>query len=157
VSDFDLRALAAALLAHEVEFVVVGGVAVAAHGYLRSTRDLDVVPNPEPANLRRLARALVNINASLPLADGRPFDVTRDLRRLERRANMTLETEHGAIDVIQRGPGVPSFETLHSSAIEADLLGLPVRIVALPELRAMKEAAGRTQDRADLENLPDPG
>jgi hypothetical protein len=54
VSNFDLRALVAALRAHEVEFIVVGGVAVGAHGYLRATRDLEVVPNPEHANLRRL-------------------------------------------------------------------------------------------------------
>lgn len=157
MSKFDLRALAAALHGRQVEFVVVGGVAVGAHGYLRATRDLDVVPRPTPENLRLLARALVDIDATLPLADGRRFDVPRDLPRLERRANMTLETRHGGIDVIQRGPGVPSFDTLDSSAVDADLLGVPVRIVSLEHLRAMKQAAGRAQDRADLENLPDPG
>lgn len=154
MSNFDLRALAAALRATEVEFVVVGGIAVGAHGYLRATRDLDLVPNPEPANLRRLARALGDIDATLPLAGGRPFDLPRDLPRLERRANMTLDTAHGAVDIIQRAPGVPSFEILNSSAVEAHLLGVSVRIVSLQHLRAMKEAAGRAQDRADLENLP---
>ena len=157
MSKFDLRALVATLCDHEVEFIVVGGVAVGAHGYLRATRDLDVVPNPEPANLLRLARALVAIDACLPLAGGRRFDLPRHLPRLERGANMTLDTEHGAVDVIQRAPGVPPFETLDSSAVEADLLGVTVRIVSLQHLRAMKEAAGRAQDRADLENLPDPG
>lgn len=154
MSGFHLQALAGALRDHEVDFIVVGGVAVGAHGYLRATRDLDVVPDPEPANLHRLAQALSTIGASLPLAGGRPFGLAQDLPRLERRANMTLETEHGAIDIIQRGPGVPSFETLRGDAIETDILGVPVRIVALRHLRAMKEAAGRPQDRADLENLP---
>ena len=69
---------------------------------------------------------------------------------------MTLDTKHGGIDVIQHAPGVPSFATLSSAAIDADLLGVPVRIVSLEHLRAMKEAAGRAQDRADLDNLPPP-
>jgi hypothetical protein len=157
VSNFDLRALVAALHAHKVEFIVVGGVAVGAHGYLRATRDLDVVPNPEHANLRRLARALGDVTATLPLAGNRPFDLPQDVPRLERGSNMTLETQHGGLDVIQRAPGVPSFETLSSSAVAADLLGVPVRIASLEHLRAMKAAAGRAQDRADLENLPDAG
>jgi hypothetical protein len=67
VSDFDLRALVAALHAREVEFIVVGGVAVGAHGYLRATRDLDVVPDPEHTNLRRLAAALGDVAARLPV------------------------------------------------------------------------------------------
>jgi hypothetical protein len=157
VSDFDLRALVAALHAREVEFIVVGGVAVGAHGYLRATRDLDVVPDPEHTNLRRLAAALGDVAARLPLAGNRAFDLVQDLARLERRSNMTLDTKHGGLDVIQHAPGVPSFEILNSTAVEADLLGVPVRIVSLENLRAMKAAAGRAQDRADLENLPDPG
>jgi hypothetical protein len=156
VSHFDLRALAAVLHAHEVDFVVVGGVAVGAHGYVRATRDLDVVPDPDRANLHRLATALGELDASLPLAEGRAFDLPHDLPRLEHRDNLTLDTKHGGLDIIQRAAGVPSFETLRAAAIDADLLGVPVRISSLEHLRAMKEATGRTQDRADLENLPEP-
>jgi hypothetical protein len=100
---------------------------------------------------------LRELDATLPLADDRVFDLPRDLPRLERRANMTLETRAGSIDIIQRGPGVPSFDALDSDAVDADLLGVPVRIVSLRHLRTMKKATGRTQDRADLEKLPDPG
>ena len=70
---------------------------------------------------------------------------------------MTLDTALGGIDVIQRAPGVPSFATLLTDAVDADVLGVPVRISSLGHLRAMKAATGRAQDRADLENLPEPG
>jgi hypothetical protein len=74
--------------------------------------------------------------------------------RLERRQNMTLDTRLGGLGIIQRAPGVPSFATLAADAVEADVLGVAIRICSLEHLRAMKSAAGRAQDQADLENLP---
>jgi hypothetical protein len=156
VTGFDLRALVAALGERGVEYIVVGGVAVTAHGYVRSTRDLDIVPDPDPANLRRLADALIDVEAVLPLADGRRFAIARDMRPLERRRNITLDTRSGSLDVVQNAPGIPSFATLAQDAVEAEILGVPVRICSLPRLREMKAASGRAQDRADLENLPEP-
>ena len=67
---------------------------------------------------------------------------------------MTLDTAYGALDVVQQTPGVPSFTSLAEHAVMSDLLGVPVRVCALQELRAMKEARGEAQDRADLERLP---
>jgi hypothetical protein len=154
MTGFDLKALVAVLNEEGVDFVVVGGVAVGAHGYVRATRDLDLVPAPEPANLLSLARALNAVHATLPLAGGRAFELPRDLPRLERGENMTLDTDYGGVDVLQRAPGVPTFTTLNSAAIESNILGLPVKISSLDHLRQMKSAAGRAQDRADLENLP---
>ena len=60
-SEFDLRALLEALNAQGVRFVVIGGVAVGAHGYVRGTEDLDLVPDPDPANLDRLTEALAKL------------------------------------------------------------------------------------------------
>ena len=50
--------------AHEVEYIVVGGFAVAAHGHVRATRDVDICPNPKRSNLRRLAAALEALEAT---------------------------------------------------------------------------------------------
>jgi hypothetical protein len=68
---------------------------------------------------------------------------------------MTLDTRLGGLDLIQRPMGGVSFESLDAEAVESELLGVPVRICSLAHLRAMKQAVGRTQDTADLENLPD--
>jgi hypothetical protein len=154
MSELDLRALLAALQDGQVRFVVIGGVAVAAHGYLRATEDLDIVPDPDRENLRRLSNVLVMLEATLPLAGGRTFDPAVDASQLRRGSSLTLDTIHGGLDVVQRVPNAPSYEELDEQAVDSDLLGVPVRICSLAALRQMKESRGNSQDRADLENLP---
>ena len=78
MSAFDLRALLACLHEHDVRFVVIGGVAVGAHGYVRGTEDLDLVPDPDPQNLARLVEAMAHLESTLPTVAGRPFDVATD-------------------------------------------------------------------------------
>lgn len=74
MTEFDLRSLLEALHAKEIRFVVIGGVAVAAHGYVRGTEDLDLVPDPDPENLERLTAALDELESKLPTVEGRRFD-----------------------------------------------------------------------------------
>jgi len=64
--QFDLHALLEALNEAGVRFVVIGGVAVGAHGYVRGTEDLDLVPDPDPDNLGRLTEALRKLESTLP-------------------------------------------------------------------------------------------
>ena len=155
MSPLDLRGLLAALHDGEVRFVLIGGVAVGAHGYVRATEDVDIVPDPSPENVRRLGNALVDMDATLPLAGGKAFVPRDHNERLARGESITLETDSGALDIVQRAPGVPRFAELDSAAVEADLLGVPVRVCSLAHLRAMKQARGASQDLADLERLPE--
>lgn len=154
MSEFDLRALLAALHEREVRFVVIGGVAVGAHGYVRATEDLDLVPDPDPANLKLLTAALVALDSTLPTVEGRPFDPDKDGAVIIRGGNVTAD-RLGGLDVVQRLRGVPTYAELAEDAVESDLLGIPVRVCSLGRLREMKRALGRAQDRADLENLPE--
>ncbi|MGH2950570.1 MAG: hypothetical protein ACRDKX_00815 [Solirubrobacterales bacterium] len=153
-SELDLRGLVAALHAQEVRFVAIGGVAVAAHGFVRGTEDLDIVPDPDHDNLIRLSSALVDLGAALPRARGRAFEPARDEQQLRRGRSLTLETRLGGLDVVQRVAGVPGYDSLREQAIETEMLGVPLLICSLGQLRAMKESRGSAQDRADLERLP---
>lgn len=54
------------LIRHEVEFVVIGGYSLAAHGVVRGTKDIDIFPAPRLANLRRLLTALEEMDAEAP-------------------------------------------------------------------------------------------
>jgi hypothetical protein len=63
----------------DVQFVVIGGVAVGAHGYVRGTEDLDLVPDPDPENLKRLAGTLSKLEATLPTVADRAFDPATDV------------------------------------------------------------------------------
>jgi hypothetical protein len=157
LSEFDLRALLEALHEDDISFIVIGGVAVGAHGFVRGTEDLDLVPEPDPDNLQRLATALERLEATLPTAGGRPFDPATDTRVIRRGGNVTAATRFGTLDVVQRAQGVPSYTQLAEDAVDSELLGVPVKICSLGRLREMKRAQSRTQDLLDLENLPEEG
>lgn len=155
MTEFDLRALVEALHGRDVEFIVIGGVAVGAHGYVRGTEDLDLVPDPDPENLKRLTEALRELESTLPTAEGRDFDPARDAGVIRRGGNVTAMTRFGELDVVQRARGVPGYNRLAEDAVPSELFGIPVRVCSLARLREMKEAQSRPQDRADLENLPE--
>jgi len=155
LTEFDLRALLQALVDRDIRFVVIGGVAVGAHGYIRATADLDLVPDPDPENLDRLIDALRELNATLPTAGNRKFNPAEDAKAIRRGGNVTADTEFGGLDVIQLARGVPGYSQLAANAVESEVLGVPIRICSLENLRQMKQAQDRAQDRADLENLPE--
>ena len=155
MSKFDLRALLAALHQHQVRFVVIGGVAVGAHGFLRGTEDLDIVPAPDPSNLKLLGAALEALDSTMPTVEGRPFDLDKDEAVILRGGNVTADTMFGGLDVVQRLRGVPAYSVLAEDAVDSDLLGVPVRVCSLARLREMKQTLSRAQDRIDLENLPE--
>jgi hypothetical protein len=150
MSRLDMRGLAAALNEAEVRFVTIGGVAVAAHGFVRATEDIDLVPDPDASNLMRLGNALAGLDATLPTSGGRRF-ATRDLRP---GVNLTLDTALGGVDIVQRASGVPSFASLDVAAVASDIDGEPIRVCSLSHLRQMKATSGRAIDVADLEELP---
>ena len=130
------------------------GLPVGAHGYVRGTEDLDLVPDPDPENLARLTKALRSLNSTLPTVGDRPFDPDTDAGVIRRGGNVTAMTRFGGLDVVQRARGVPSYSQLIEDAVNSHLLGIPVRVCSLARLREMKKAQNREQDRADLANLP---
>ena len=142
------------------DFVVIGGFAVIAHGYLRATKDIDIVPRPTAENREILEQALIGINA-------RPIEQT-EFRRDEMPAqwgsgalahggNWALQTDHGRVDILQYIDGVQVVETysdLRDQALEADVPDVGVvRFASLEHLVLMKNVAGRPQDINDLAQL----
>jgi len=147
-----LRELLERLAAADVEFVLVGGLAVNAWGHVRGTQDLDIVPNPDRANLQRLASVLEAAGGRVETAEGRL--AASAIPTFLRAGDRTLvATELGPVDVLQGLPQVPRYAQLAPDGVEIDLGGLVVRVCSLESLLAMKRASDRPQDRADLEAL----
>jgi hypothetical protein len=137
----------------DVDFVVVGGLALNAWGVIRGTKDVDVVVSPEIENLRQVAAIAVEANGHVQQGKallGSQFSIAAALAD---GAQVAIETDLGRLDVIQGLDGVPTFEELRSRAIEAEILGSSVWVCSLVDLKSMKRAAGRTRDLADLEDL----
>jgi len=147
-----LRELIDRLVSGEVSFVLVGGLAVNAWGYVRGTQDVDIVPDPSPANLERLAavldalKARVEISGELLSGDS--------VRTFLRAGDRTLATtELGAVDVLQGIAQVPPFAELDHHARSVELGETTVRVCSLEHLIAMKQASSRPRDIDDLEAL----
>lgn len=143
-----------------VRHVIIGGFAVNAHGVIRPSKDLDIVPDPDPDNLARLAKLLASLDAQhVGLGDFQPdefpFDPTR-AEDLQQGANFRLETRLGDLDILQWVAGIesePAYTALSAEAIEGELGGVPLRVCGLDHLIAMKRAAGRPRDLDDLQRL----
>ncbi len=150
--------LLGALLEHGVEFVVIGGFSLAAHGVVRGTKDIDIIPAPGTENLARLAGALKELEATVMLAedfDPDELGIEPDVDGLSRGGNWALRTALGRLDVMQDVAGVKSYDELHRGAVAHELPGLdraPL-FAGLDDLIAMKLAAGRDQDRLDIAEL----
>jgi hypothetical protein len=143
-----------------VRYVVVGGFAVIAHGVQRATADLDICPDPDPANLGRLARLLADLDTTH--ADEADFERSEfpyeptDPAQLAEGGNFRLETSLGSLDVMQWIPGIPgepAYSELAKTAITAQVRGVPVTVCSRAHLVAMKRTADRPLDRADLDQL----
>jgi hypothetical protein len=148
----DLAGLVAALNGGPVRYVVIGGIAVGAHGRVRATEDLDIVPDPDRENLDELGNALVRLNARLASDPTRGIDAA--IREaLYRRGNVTLVTDLGDLDIVQDVIGLPSWEELAAGAETTNLAGIPVVVCSREHLLTMKRARNSLQDQADLEAL----
>ena len=159
VHELDAETLLRTLREDGVEFVVVGGLAVAAHGYVRATKDIDVVPRPDADNRRRLYGALQSLDAEpIEVGDFRPEELPVPFapEGLDEGGNWALRTRAGRTVVLQRLAGMESYETLRAGAIEVDLPNVGLVLVAgYEDLLAMKRAAGRPVDDQDMAALED--
>lgn len=140
----DFRDLLAEFNAHRVEFLLVGAHALAAHGYVRATEDLDVWIRPDPTNAKRVLEALRAFGAPL-------HDLTeKDL------ATPGLVFQIGIapirIDVLTAIDGV-EFTEAWTARYSTQFADQPVGVLSIQDLIKNKRATGRTQDLADVEKL----
>ena len=145
-ADFDPKPLLELLVHHDVDFVLVGGLAGIAHGSAYNTQDVDIAYRRDDENLRRLAAALAAAGATLR---GAPADLpfTPDPATLAAGLNFTFTTRFGSLDLLGEPAGAPRYEELRRSGTDELISGVTIRVSSLDHLIAMKEAAGRPRDK----------
>jgi len=151
----DFPRLLAALSAHQVDFIIIGGFAATAHGSAHITVDLDIVYARSAENVDRLVAALEPLHASLRGAPpGLPFRL--DAETIERGLNFTLTTTAGDLDLIGEAAGGATFDALLPHSQVREVFNIECRFVDLETLIRLKRAAGRPRDLdriAELEAL----
>ncbi len=149
----EFREILSRLADHEVEFIVIGGVAATVHGSARVTYDLDIVYRRTRDNIARLADALAPLNPYLRGAiPNLPFRL--DAETIRRGLNFTLTTPLGDLDLLGEVNG--AYDELRGHTLEIELFGVDCLCVNLEKLIEMKRAAGRPKDFeaiAELEAL----
>jgi hypothetical protein len=149
VSTFDPARIFRAFADHEVEYVAVGAIALAAHGVVRATRDVDVIAAPEDGNLARLANAIGALRGTP--RDEPETPITADL--LWRDANMRFDTVAGPIDVLGGEQYRLRYSGLVSRAETYEVGDAPVTVVSRDDLILLKAGTGRARDLVDIGDL----
>lgn len=146
-----LESMLSGLTSADVRFVVIGGVAAAAHGSRRVTDDLDICYDTSPSNVRRLAGLLEEWKAyPRGIEPGLPFFM--DERQFRTTPLMTLATSEGFIDVLDVVKGVGAHDECRARSLGIGAFDVRFRILDLAALIDAKRAAGRPRD---LDQLPE--
>ena len=140
----DFKELLASFNARRVEYMIVGGYALAFHGAPRFTGDLDLLVKPDSENARRVLRALEEFGfASVGLT-------AADFVRLDQVVQLGVPPVR--IDIITSLTGI-SWEEAFAGRVAGRYGDLPVFYIGREQFIANKRAAGRKRDLADIEAL----
>lgn len=136
----------------EVEFVIVGGIALRTHGSAYITQDLDVCYSRSRTNLEKIVAALPPLKPRpRGFPDNLPF--VWDLTTLQNGTNFTFSTTLCDIDFLGEVAGVGSYADVLENSVVFDMDGTEVRILSIEALIRAKETAGREKDAAGLQEL----
>ncbi|MBK8562992.1 MAG: hypothetical protein IPN76_06505 [Saprospiraceae bacterium] len=131
---------------HKVAYLLVGGYAVALHGYVRYTSDMDIWILTTEENATKVVEVLKDFG--LPQADQ-----LKDVLLLEKRV-IGMGMPPYKIEVVTTIDGV-SFEECYQNRLTEAFEGIPVPYLSLEDLRKNKKASGRYKDLNDLQHLPE--
>jgi hypothetical protein len=144
VLNQDFKDLLSTFNAHHVEFLVIGAHALAVHGHVRATKDLDVWVRAEAANARRVMAALQ--------AFGAPTTGVAESDFASAGITFQIGIEPVRIDIVTAVDGI-EFEAAWNHRVSAEYGGASVFVLSRTDLIQNKRAAGRPQDLADIAAL----
>jgi predicted nucleotidyltransferase len=144
VLNQDFKEFIQSLNDNQVRYLVIGGYAVALHGYPRYTKDIDIWIEMSLDNANRMIQALQEFGFASVDLQPQDFMVSDQVIQLGYPPNR--------IDLLTTPDGV-DFATCYAARLEIEIAGVLVNFIDLENLRVNKRASGRLQDLADLENL----
>jgi hypothetical protein len=131
-----------------LQYVVIGGFSVIANGYLRATKDSDLLISDDPRALGAMVSFLDRVGATR-LHDGKRL-IQDDVREAE---HLRVGSCHGIIDLLRGGLPPLDFATVAARALSIDVAGERAHVADLRSIVAFKRLADRPRDRNDLLEL----
>ena len=148
----ELTDILALLAKHQVDFIVVGGYAVAAYGSSLVTQDIDICCDFSPENLMRLQKALEGNHPVHRMTSKRlPLILTPET--CKGLKNLYLDTDIGQLDCLGSVLGVGDFDTVKQHSIVVEIDDFQCRLINLDALIDAKSAMGRPRDLAAIHEL----
>lgn len=144
----DLDGVVADADAVGLDFVVIGGFSVVANGYVRATRDTDLLV-PDGPDADAAIAAFFERTEAKRLSDGARLS-TEQIREAE---HLRVETRNGIVDLLRGGAPPLDFDTVAKRAMEVEIGGRPARVASLRSVVAFKRLSDRPRDRNDLAEL----
>ena len=141
----DFKEFLKLLNAHQVEYLLIGGYAVAYHGYPRATADMDIWIATHAQNTKKIVAALKGFGFDLPELSTELFQKKGQIIR--------MGVPPVRIEIATTISGVV-FEECFAARVVDELDGVEVNIIDLTHLKVNKKATGRHKDLDDVENLP---
>ncbi|MCB0939570.1 MAG: hypothetical protein KDB72_04940 [Mycobacterium sp.] len=147
-AEFQPAAILESLDRHGVEYVLIGGYAALLHGSTLPTRDLDITPRRQADNLTKLIAALEDLDARVRVSDDvEPLPFKTSPESLSTVTVLNLATRFGDLDLVVQPAGFPAgYDSLAAGAEVETIGGVGVKVAALSDVIASKEAAGRDKD-----------
>lgn len=139
---------------HGLRYVLIGGMAAFLHGAAHITEDVDITPEHNPENLRRLSAALRDLGARVRtpgVEGGLAFD--HDATSLGAAGVWNLVTSFGDLDISFVPTGTQGYVDLVRDAVTISVLGVTTTLASLADIVRSKEAAGRPKDLLALPTL----
>jgi predicted nucleotidyltransferase len=140
----DFKEFIQSLNDNQVRYLIVGGYAVAFHGYPRYTKDIDIWVEMSQHNAEQMLEALAQFGFGSLALSAEDFNTPDRVIQLGYPPNR--------IDIITTPDGI-DFTTCYATKVEVEIDGITVDFIDLDNLKLNKRASGRLQDLADLENL----
>ena len=141
----DFKEFLRLLNSHRVEYLLIGGYAVAYHGYPRPTGDMDIWIAVNLQNATRVTAALVEFGFE---ADDVPVSLFTEPGRIVRMGIPPMRLE-----IVTTISGV-DFASCYARRVSEVVDGVAVNIIGLDDLKTNKKASARHKDLNDLEQLP---
>lgn len=136
---------------HQVDYVLIGGLAAVLHGSTAMTNDADILPSDDTDNVERLAAALTDLGARLRV-DGNPDGVAFEPHPslIASMAMLNMTTTCGDLDLTFTPTGLDGYPGVRDRAVAFEVGGLQIQVAALADIITSKQAADRPKDHATL-------